>query len=232
MGSYIHIMYFLTIASLLLPLPSHCADPSPLQDFCVADLDLPLFLNGFPCKNPSDVTSKDFFYEGFKEKPDGLNSYGANITQVTVNQFPALNTLGLSMNRVFFSPGGLNPPHVHPRASELTLILEGKFLVGWVTTDYVLYWKVLTAGELFVIPQGLVHFQLNIGKGNGLFYASFNSQKPGLQIVGNALFNSTPSIPDKVLTKALDVDKSIIDLIKSRFSELKIDLNLCNSYAD
>ncbi|KAI5683587.1 hypothetical protein M9H77_04815 [Catharanthus roseus] len=216
MASYFPLIFLL----LVLPFPSHSSDPSPLQDFCVADLKSPLSINGYPCKNPSKITSKDFFHEGLTQNPNDYNSLGVDLLQVSVDQFPALNTMGMSMNRVAFQPGGLNPPHIHARATELSLVTEGKLFVGWISTDYVMYWKIMSAGELFIIPPGLVHFQLNVGKGNARFYASFNSQKPGLQILGQALFNVTPmAIPDEVLTKALLVNQTIIDLIKSKFAQ-------------
>ncbi|KAL3513244.1 hypothetical protein ACH5RR_025961 [Cinchona calisaya] len=204
--------------SLVLPLLSNAVDPSPLQDFCVADLNSTININGFPCKNSFDVTSEDFFYDGFKERPGEFNIFDVNVTQADVRQFPGLNTLGLSMNRVVLKPGGLNPPHVHPRASELSRVADGKLLAGWVTTGNVFYWKILTSGDLFVIPPGLVHFQLNIGEKRARFFASFNSQNPGLQIVSTALFNSTPPILDEVLSKAFQVNHSIVELIRSGFA--------------
>lgn len=222
MAYYSNFVFSLTLVLLLLlPFPSHCSDPSPLQDFCVADLQSPTYLNGFLCKNPNKVTSKDFFYEGLVEKPDNYDYLGVELKQVSVLDFPGLNTLGMSMNRVAFLPGGLNPPHTHPRAAELSLVTEGKIFAGWISTDYKLYWKILSAGELFIIPPGVLHFQLNVGKGNARFYASFDSQNPGIQIMGQALFNTTPTILDPVLIKALQADKSIVDLIKSKFSKIK-----------
>jgi hypothetical protein len=43
------------------------ADPDPLQDFCVADLSpgAPR-VNGFPCKDRANVTSKDFLFTDFR----------------------------------------------------------------------------------------------------------------------------------------------------------------------
>ncbi|GMY34852.1 germin-like protein subfamily t member 2 [Fagus crenata] len=38
------------IVLVLLPVPSRSADPDPLQDFCVADLNATISVNGFPCK--------------------------------------------------------------------------------------------------------------------------------------------------------------------------------------
>jgi hypothetical protein len=43
------------------------ADPDPLQDFCVADLSPSApRVNGLPCKDRANVTSKDFLFTDFR----------------------------------------------------------------------------------------------------------------------------------------------------------------------
>jgi hypothetical protein len=133
---------------LLLPLPSLLADPDPLQDFCVADLSASTSVNGFPCKLASKVTSSDFFFDGLSKEGDTTNIFDLNVTVGNVLAFPGLNTLGMSMNRVDFAIGGVNPPHSHPRATETGLIISGQVLVGFVTTGNVFFSKVLTAGQI------------------------------------------------------------------------------------
>ncbi|XWS37413.1 hypothetical protein CRYUN_Cryun19dG0040800 [Craigia yunnanensis] len=207
MGSFLsslpfHLLFCLTVF-WLLPLPSHSADPDPLQDFCVANVSASISVNGFPCKPASEVTSDDFFFDGFTKEGN------------TTNIFAGLNTLGISMNRLDFAPGGLNPPHLHPRASETGVVIEGKLLVGFVTSNNVFYSKVLTAGQMFVIPRGLVHFQLNVGEGKALAFTAFNSHLPGAVVVPINLFAS--SIPNEVLTKTFQVDAGVINTIRSKF---------------
>ncbi|ONI08515.1 hypothetical protein PRUPE_5G183100 [Prunus persica] len=211
------LLFCLMVSMLLLPLPSNGADPDPLQDFCVADLNASTSVNGFPCKPVSKTTSDDFFFDGLSKEGNTSNPFGANLTAGNVLAFPGLNTLGISMNRVDFAPGGINPPHSHPRASESGVVIEGKLLVGFVTTNNVFYSKVLSAGQMFVIPRGLVHFQLNVGEGKALAFTAFNSQLPGAVVLPLTLFASMPSIPDQVLTKALQVDKDVINTIRSKF---------------
>lgn len=209
-----HLLCCLTVF-WLLPLPSHSADPDPLQDFCVANLSASISVNGFPCKPASEVTSDDFFFDGFTQEGNTTNAFSSFLTPGNVLSFPGLNTLGISMNRVDFAPGGINPPHSHPRASEVGVVIEGKLLVGFVTTNNVYYSKVLTAGHMFAIPRGLVHFQLNVGDGEALAYTAFNSHLPGAAIVPLNLFAS--SIPNEVLTKTFQVDADLINTIKSKF---------------
>lgn len=209
---------FFLIHIFLCALPFNCADPDSLQDFCIADLEAPVSVNGFPCKPASKVNSKDFFFEGLSKEGNTGNAFGTNITAGNVLKFPGLNTLGISMNRVDFAPGGINPPHSHPRATESGVVIEGKLLVGMLSTENVYYSKVLGPGHMFVVPRGLVHFQMNVGEGKALAYTAFNSHLPGSVVASVALFGSKPSVPDEVLTKAFQVEKDVVDEIKSKFT--------------
>ncbi|KAG6410310.1 hypothetical protein SASPL_128368 [Salvia splendens] len=209
----------LLFSALLLssPLPSLSSDPDPLQDFCIADLQAPVSMNGFPCKPASNVTSNDFFFDGLAREGDTYNSNGSSVVYGNVLAFPALNTLGISMNRVDIATDGLNAPHSHPRATEVGIVAQGKLLVGMISTSNVLYSKNLTAGEMFVVPRGLVHFQMNVGEESALIYTAFNSHLPGTVFVSSNLFGSRPSLPDDVLMKAFQVNKTVIDQINSKF---------------
>ncbi|KAJ6967141.1 hypothetical protein NC652_004638 [Populus alba x Populus x berolinensis] len=62
------------------------------------------------------------------------------------------------MARIDYAPWGLIPPHSHPRATEILTVLEGRLLVGFVTSnpDNRLITKVLEKGDVFVFPIGLV----------------------------------------------------------------------------
>jgi quercetin dioxygenase-like cupin family protein len=210
----------LLLLSLTVFLFTSCrADPDPLQDFCVADLNANLTINGFPCKPASSAASKDFFFGGLAVGGNTNNMFGSNITAGNVQSFPGLNTLGLSINRVDIAPGGVNPLHSHPRASEIGFVVEGELLVGFISTANVLYSKVLKAGESFIIPRGLVHFQYNTGKENALAITSFNSQLPGVVVAPITVFGSNPAIPIDVLTKTFQVDASVIQLLMSKFGQ-------------
>ncbi|OVA11952.1 Germin [Macleaya cordata] len=193
------------------------SDPDALQDFCVADLNAATSVNGFPCKPDSQVSSSDFFFSGLSMEGNTANLFGVNVTAGNVLSFPGLNTLGISMNRVDYAPGGVNPLHSHPRATEAGVIILGEVLVGFITTRNVLYSKVLKTGEMFVIPKGLVHFQKNVGPGKALTLTAFNSQNPGAVILPTNLFASNPTIPNEILAKNFQVDETVITGIKSKF---------------
>ncbi|THG03891.1 hypothetical protein TEA_029488 [Camellia sinensis var. sinensis] len=99
---------------------------SSLQDFCIAvnDPKSAVFVNGKFCKDPKLATADDFFFHGLRGLRNTSNSVGSTVTPVDVMQIPGLNTLGISLVRIDYAPNGLIPPHMHPRASEILVVLE------------------------------------------------------------------------------------------------------------
>lgn len=196
-------------------------DHMPLQDFCVADPSSSVVVNGMPCKDPKSVQADDFFLAGLHLKANTSNPVGLGATPVTVTQVPGLNTLGISMVRLDFAPGGINPPHTHPRATEILTVLEGDLLAGFVTSDpgnrFVS--KVLHQGDVFVFPVGLPHFQSNVGTNatTASAIAALNSQNPGVISIANAVFGSNPDIPTPILAKAFQVNLSVVSEIQGMF---------------
>ncbi|PQQ01149.1 germin-like protein subfamily 1 member 13 [Prunus yedoensis var. nudiflora] len=197
-------------------------DPSPLQDFCVALKDIRdgVFVNGKFCKDPKLVNAKDFFFSGLQNPRNTKNPVGSNVTAVNVDNLAGLNTLGISLARIDFAPNGLNPPHTHPRATEILVVLEGTLYVGFVTSNgdgNRLFSKVLYKGDVFVFPIGLIHFQLNVGHVNAVAFAGLSSQNPGVITIANAVFGSKPPINPDVLTKAFQVDNKVVDYLQKQF---------------
>lgn len=178
-----------------------------------------VFVNGLVCKNPKDVKADDFFFSGLDKPGDTENKLGSNVTLVNVEKIAGLNTLGISLARIDFAPYGLNPPHIHPRATEILTVLEGSLYVGFVTSnpDNRLFAKVINKGDVFVFPQGLIHFQFNYGTKKAVAIAALSSQNPGVITVANAVFGSKPPISPDVLAKAFQVDKKTIDWLQAQF---------------
>ncbi|XP_028083634.1 putative germin-like protein 2-1 [Camellia sinensis] len=185
-----------------------------LHFFCIV-----VFVNGKVCNDPKLATADDFFFSGLLTPQNTSNPIGSKVTPVNVIQILGLNTLGISLARIDFAPYGLNPPHTHPRATEVIVVLEGTLYVGFVTsnTDNRLFTKVLYPGDVFVFPQGLIHFQFNNGKTNAVALAALSSQNPGTITVANAVFGSNPRISDDVLAKAFQVDKKVVDYLQAQF---------------
>lgn len=180
-----------------------------------------VFVNGFVCKNPNLVTANDFFFPGLNVPGNTMNPQGSAVTAVSVNELPGLNTLGISMVRIDFAPNGQNPPHTHPRATEILTVIQGQLLVGFVTSNQngnQLLSMQLKQGDVFVFPEGLIHFQQNNGLVPAVAIAALSSQNPGVITIANAVFGSKPPISDEILAKAFMIEKAQVDWIQSQFA--------------
>ncbi|KAK6931139.1 Cupin 1 [Dillenia turbinata] len=199
------IPYFHLGLALLVGLAQ--SDPHPLHDFCVADTaagSQTFLTNDFPCINP-ELALPSHFATSALAMPGNTreNPSGFNVTLATISNLPGLNTLGLTLARADLAPNGLIPPHSHPRASEVTICLQGTLLVGFVDTSNRLLTQQLRVGDSFVFPKGLIHFVYNLeASTQAIAVSGLNSQSPGAQIGSMSSFASHPNIPDEVLQKA------------------------------
>jgi quercetin dioxygenase-like cupin family protein len=141
------------------------------------------------------------------------NTNFATVLPLNVGKFPALDGLGVSSALILFPAGTINVPHTHPRGTELLLVLSGTLDVGLIDTTNKLFTMTLYAGDSFVFPKGLVHFQINNGKSDVTAVAAFSSSNPGLVRLPNTLFKS--NIDNNVLAKAFGVSVDVITQLKS-----------------
>ncbi|XP_038691262.1 putative germin-like protein 2-3 [Tripterygium wilfordii] len=194
-------------------------EPSPLQDFCVADTSSSITVNGHACLDSKKVEAKHFSFSGLHIAGDTSNPLGSAFTRVFVDVLPGLNTLGISVVRIDMEPWGLVAPHMHPRASEIVTVLEGNVFVGFVTSnpENRLITKTLKKGDVFAFPIGLVHFQQNVGNSNAVTLVFFSSQNPGIIAVPPSVFGSNPSIAVDILAKTFQVNKDVVNQIQDKF---------------
>ncbi|CAA0810948.1 Germin-like protein subfamily 2 member 4 [Striga hermonthica] len=190
-----------------------------LQDTCVADRSSGVRVNGYPCTNSA---SPDDFFSSILASPGATNNtMGSRVTGANVQVIPGLNTLGVSLSRIDYAPGGLNPPHTHPRATEIVFVLYGELDVGFITTANVLVAKTIKKGDAFAFPKGLVHYQKNNRQEPAAVISAFNSQLPGTQSIAATLFAASPEVPDHVLTQAFQVGTKEVQKIKDRLAPKK-----------
>lgn len=209
-------LFLYSLLALLLGLAK--TDPLPLQDFCIADTasHRSSYINGAPCINP-DLAASCHFVTLALAKPGNTNGnpFGSNVTLTNIKNLPGVNTMGLTMARVDIAANGMVPPHSHPRASEVTICLQGTLLVGFVDTLGRLFTQQLRAGDSFVFPKGLIHFLYNMDSSKpALALSGLNSQNPGAQVTSMATFASKPAIPDEVLKKAFQINEQDVSRIR------------------
>ncbi|KAI8531840.1 hypothetical protein RHMOL_Rhmol11G0167100 [Rhododendron molle] len=192
------------------------ADPDMLQDVCVADLNNAVKMNGFACK--PNFSASDFFFAGLAKPKPTNNTMGSFVTLADVMLIPGLNTLGVSIARIDYAPGGIRTPHTHPRATEIFFVLYGELDVGFITTAEVLVPMTLKQFDVFIFPKGLAHFQINNGKGPAAAIAVFDNQNPGVQDIPPTLFTAMPPVPNSVLSKAFQISYEEVDAIRSKLA--------------
>ncbi|KAK7345347.1 hypothetical protein VNO77_15950 [Canavalia gladiata] len=213
------LWFLLAIFSLSVTI-TLASDPDPLQDFCIPN---PRFggmktahgMHTFlPCKNSSEITTDDFVFSGMKATGN-FSETGLAIISASPSNFPGINTLGLSFARADIEVGGINPPHFHPRATELVHVVKGKVYLGFVDSSNKVFDRVLEQGEVMVLPRGLVHFMMNVGDEPATLFGSFNSQNPGIQKIPSAVFGS--GIDEDLLQKAFGLSSKQIGTMRKKF---------------
>lgn len=121
--------------------------------------------------------------------------------------------------RADLAPNGFFPPHFHSRATELVTVLEGSLEVGFITSypDYRYFSKILQAGDVFVVPVGLLHSVRNVAKGNSVAAVAFNSQNPGIMNLPNGIFAADPAIDAGYLAAAFKLDVKTVEDLQTKF---------------
>ena len=169
-------------------------------------------------QNSTTVNATFFTYTGlrgiFDQAPETFKT-----TKASMVEFPALNGQSVSYAVLQLPPSTLFPPHTRPDATGLLFLLEGSLEVGLIDTKIVLYTQKLQAGDMFVFPKGLIHYQYNT-----------DPQYPATAIVafGSASARAV-AVPPSVFASGIDVViraksfKTDVDTIK------KIEAGLATS---
>ncbi|KAL2554844.1 Inositol polyphosphate multikinase [Forsythia ovata] len=194
---------------------SENGDVDNLQDICPTNTkEQKIFINGFLCKNPANITASDFKSSLLNQGGDTDNFYRSSMNIITAAEFPGLNTLGLSASRTDLEDDGLVTPHAHPRASEMMFVSTGVVVAGFVDSNNQVFQKFLNEGDVFVFPRGLLHYCFNAGFEHATVFSVLNSQNPGLVSISGAMFAPNDSKAMKMLMKKL-ISLSTLDLGQS-----------------
>ncbi|KAG9230885.1 spherulin-1A [Amylocarpus encephaloides] len=137
---------------------------------------------------------------------------GGNVTRADHATFPALTTQRGSLAIGFLGPCGFNTPHVHPRAAELNLVIEGQLFAQSVTENGArTISHTLKKYEMTVFPMGAVHTEFNPLCTPSVFVASFPDEDPGVGQIAQEYFGLnkeivTGSAGGEVSIEGKDVD--------------------------
>ncbi|KAL0005965.1 hypothetical protein SO802_013526 [Lithocarpus litseifolius] len=168
---------------------------------------------------PANVTidEKFFTFTGMRalvRSGPPTNATAFTAWKASMAEFPALNGQSVSIDVLYFPAGSINPPHTRVRATGLLFLLRGTLQVGLIYTTNKLNSQTLQAGDMFVFPKGLVHYQYNPdAQVPALSIATFGSSNPGSVSIPNTLFNT--SIDDNILAKSFKTDVATIQALKA-----------------
>nr|KYP63704.1 Auxin-binding protein ABP20 [Cajanus cajan] len=200
-----HILFLFTLLS--------STSYASVNDFCIADLKGPNSPSGYQCKPPNTVTVDDFVFSGFVAG-NITNPFNIALTPAFVTEFPGVNGLGISAARLDMGVGGSVPMHSHPGATELLIMAKGKITAGFITPSGP-YVKKLKPGDVMVFPQGLMHFQVNSGKGKASAVLAFSSENPSAQLLDLLLFGN--SLPSELVAQTTLLDVAQVKKLKPLF---------------
>ncbi|KAA8544267.1 hypothetical protein F0562_022279 [Nyssa sinensis] len=166
---------------------------------------------------PSNVTQVNgtfFTFTGMRLLFGAEPPVTFKVLKSSIAEFPALNGQSVSYAVLQFPASSANPPHTHPRSAELLFLAYGTLQVGFVDTTNELFTQTLQAGDIFVFPKGLVHFQYNADEKNpALAISGFGSANAGTVSVPTNVF--TTGIDDNILAKSFKTDIATIQQIKA-----------------
>ncbi|CAM9517181.1 unnamed protein product [Phaeothamnion confervicola] len=127
----------------------------------------------------------------------GVTGESGTLQTANAASFPALTGEGIAMARIVLEPCGINIPHVHPRATELQIVIDAgpegvltSFVEennGRTITDTVY------AGMVSFFPQGLTHFELNLGCTNATLISAFGDDDFGVQQTSTTALAGLPT---------------------------------------
>ncbi|KAM0953140.1 putative germin, rmlC-like cupin domain superfamily, rmlC-like jelly roll [Dioscorea sansibarensis] len=107
--------------------------------------------------------------------------------------------------------GSFVPSYTHPRANEVIFVIEGTIIAGFIPSDNKAYYKTLRKGDVFIFPQGLLHFEVNVGNST----ASFEGSGTGIQ--GTAMSLAGNDLPSWVVLMVSFLEKDQVKKPKAMF---------------
>lgn len=137
------------------------------------------------------------------DPPEGAatdGGLGGVSVAATAQTFPALIGTGSSMTVAFLGPCGMNTAHVHPRATELNIVVKGRLVTGFVVENNVApIANTMDTFQMSVFPQGAIHQEYNPDCEEAVFVAGFNNEDPGVNTIAQNFFGLRPEVVEATL---------------------------------
>jgi mannose-6-phosphate isomerase-like protein (cupin superfamily) len=136
---------------------------------------------------PNDA---DFVFDFNNPPSDTLTTgKGGHTVRADRQSFPPLIGTGVSMTVGFLGPCGFNTPHIHPRSSEINIVVKGSLVAEFTLENGArTVTNTVLTNQMTVFPQGALHTEFNPDCTDALFVAGFGSEDPGVQQEAQTFF--------------------------------------------
>ncbi|KAK3323607.1 RmlC-like cupin domain-containing protein [Cercophora scortea] len=176
------------------PVPTSTAVATPPATTTLS-LTQQLFLSDTAVDRFKLLPNNDDFVFSFNQDQKGAGK-GGRLIAANRKTFPALVGSGSGMAVGFVGACGMNTLHVHPRATELQVVVQGRLVTEMVPENGVnnpdgtprVISNTVNAFEMTPFYQGSVHTQFNPDCTDAVFVASFNSEDFGAGQIANETF--------------------------------------------
>jgi hypothetical protein len=142
------------------------------------------------------LSDSDFIYDFLNPPASAITTgKGGHTVKADRKDFPALIGTGVSMTLGFLGPCGFNTPHIHPRSSQINVVVKGRLGTEFIAENGArAISNVLEEFQMTVFPMGATHTEFNPECDDAVFVAGFASEDPGVEQVAQTLFSLRPEI--------------------------------------
>ncbi|PHH60866.1 hypothetical protein CDD81_1071 [Ophiocordyceps australis] len=134
----------------------------------------------------------------------------------TSRTMPALIRNGGAMTVGFLGACGMNTPHVHNRATELNIIVQGRLVTNFVGENGARpIENTVSRFQMAVFPQGAIHQEFNPDCQDAIFVAAFNDPDPGVQQIAQNFFALRPDVVGATLGGVQTINGEDIESFRS-----------------
>jgi hypothetical protein len=142
------------------------------------------------------LKDEDFIYDFLNPPASAITKgKGGHTVKADRKDFPALIGTGVSMTLGFIGPCGFNTPHIHPRSSQINVVVKGKLGTEFIAENGARAISgVLETFQMTVFPMGATHTEFNPDCDDAVFVAGFASEDPGVEQLAQTLFSLDPEL--------------------------------------
>jgi hypothetical protein len=140
--------------------------------------------------------TKAFVFDFANPPQNSVNqTAGGKLITAKEKTFPPLAGVSVSLSVNTIAPCGYIEPHIHPRANEFIVVVQGKLMTQYIAeTGAVMVTNELPTFSSTLYPQGAIHAAFNPFCEEAKAVSAFTSNDAGVQFVAANFFGMDDSL--------------------------------------